>query len=74
MFLFAFNLCKQISLFAKHIFTNKYITTHYYIYSCFVRFSPLPVLMLCQVAASLVVPPPPPAGEAACRPSHPRHS
>ena len=32
MFLFAFNLYKQINLFTKHIFANKDITTHYYIY------------------------------------------
>ena len=32
MFLFAFNLCIQINLFIKHIFTNKFITTPYYIY------------------------------------------
>ena len=67
MILFTFNLYKQINLFAKHIFANKSITIPYYIYSCFVRFSPLPVLMLCQVGALLVVPPPPPALEAACR-------
>ena len=42
MFLFAFNLCKQINLFTKHIFANKDITIPYYIYSCFVRSSPLP--------------------------------
>ena len=42
MFLFAFNLYKQISLFTKHIFANKDITIPYYIYSCFVRSSPLP--------------------------------
>ena len=41
MFLFAFNLCKQINLFTKHIFANKDITIPYYIYSCFVRSSPL---------------------------------
>ena len=32
MFLFAFNLYTQINLFVKHIFTNKFITTPYYIY------------------------------------------
>ena len=32
MFLFAFNLYTQINLFIKHIFTNKFITTPYYIY------------------------------------------
>ena len=32
MFLFAFNLYKQINLFTKHIFANKYINTPYYIY------------------------------------------
>ena len=32
MFLFAFNLYIQINLFIKHIFTNKFITTPYYIY------------------------------------------
>ena len=55
MFLFAFNLYKLINLFAKHIFANKYINTPYYIYSCFVRSSPLarPDVM--------------PGGEAACR-------
>ena len=42
MFLFAFNLYKQINLFTKHIFANKDITIPYYIYSCFVRSSPLP--------------------------------
>ena len=70
MFLFAFNLYKQINLFTKHIFANKDITIPYYIYSCFALSSPfLPILMLCQPGALLVVPSPPPAGEAACRPS-----
>ena len=32
MLLFAFNLYTQINLFIKHIFTNKFITTPYYIY------------------------------------------
>ena len=32
MILFVFNLYKQINLFTKHIFTNKFITTSYYIY------------------------------------------
>ena len=32
MFLFTFNLYTQINLFIKHIFTNKFITTPYYIY------------------------------------------
>ena len=32
MLLFAFNLYTQINLFVKHIFTNKIITTPYYIY------------------------------------------
>ena len=69
MFLFAFNLYKQINLFTKHIFANKYINTPYYIYNCFVLSSQfLPILMLCQPGALLVVPPPP-AGEAACRSS-----
>ena len=31
MILFAFNLYTQINLFVKHIFTNKFITTPYYI-------------------------------------------
>lgn len=63
MFLFAFNLYKQINLFTKHIFANKDITTHYYIYSCFVRFSPfLPILMLCQM------------GKLPAVPRYPRHS
>ena len=31
MFLFAFNLYTQINPFIKHIFTNKFITTPYYI-------------------------------------------
>ena len=31
MFLFAFDLYTQINLFAKHILTNKFITTPYYI-------------------------------------------
>lgn len=30
--LFAFNLCTQIKIFTKYIFTNKQITVHYYIY------------------------------------------
>ena len=68
MFLFAFNFYKQINLFIKYIFTNKDITIPYYIYSCFVRSSPLPVLMLYQPGALLVVPPPPPAG-GSCLPS-----
>lgn len=69
MILFAFNLYKQINLFAKHIFANKYINIPYYIYSCFALSSPIfPILMLCQPGALLVVPPPP-AGEAACHPS-----
>ena len=69
IFLFAFNLCKQIKLFAKHIFANKYINTPYYIYSCFVLSSTfLPILMLWKPGALLVVPPPP-AGGAACRSS-----
>ena len=69
MFLFAFNLYKQINLFTKHIFANKYINTPYYIYSCFVLSSTfLPILMLWKPGALLVVPPQP-AGEAACHPS-----
>lgn len=35
MFLFTFNLCKQINLFIKHVFTNKFVTIPYYIYNCF---------------------------------------
>ena len=80
MFLFAFNLCKQINLFTKHIFANKDITIPYYIYSCFVRSSPLarPDVMpggeaACRSFTILATlrgkPPPLPAGEAACRPS-----
>ena len=63
MFLFAFNLCKQINLFTKRIFANKYINTPYYIYNCFVLSSQfLPILMLCQM------------GKLPAVPHHPRHS
>ena len=33
MYIFAFNLYTQINLFIKHIFTNKFITIPYYIYT-----------------------------------------
>lgn len=33
MYIFAFNLYAQINLFIKHIFTNKFITIPYYIYT-----------------------------------------
>ena len=63
MILFAFNLYKQINLFVKRIFANKYINIPYYIYSCFALSSPiLPILMLCQM------------GKLPAVPHHPRHS
>ena len=42
MFIFAFNLLEQINLFVKHFFTNKSITTPYYIK----LFRPVPFVVL----------------------------
>ena len=78
MFLFAFNLYKQINLFTKHIFANKDITIPYYIYSCFARSLPF-CLSWCYASRGSCLPSftilatirghpqPPPTGEAACR-------